>query len=225
MNSISSTLLILSLALLGASASLADASPDDELSRAMRLQPDTGRGEEIFDRLCSQCHGKEAWGSYSGEFPQLAGQHRSVIIKQLADIRSGKRDNPIMYPIARESVMGGPQAISDVAAYVAGLPMDPDPDVGEGEELLKGKALYEERCNSCHRANGEGNEEHFYPLIGGQHFEYLLRQLILIRDGKRRNAHPGMSGIISQMSDRELEIIADYVSRLIPPVAHSESNR
>ena len=57
-------------------------------------------------------------GAEDGVFPQIAGQHRSVIIKQLADIRAGNRDNPMMYPIAKEAVLGGPQAISDVAAYI-----------------------------------------------------------------------------------------------------------
>ena len=183
----------------------------------MRLQPDKARGEKIFNELCAQCHGEDGWGSYSGDFPQLAGQHSNVIIKQLADIRAGNRDNPQMYPIAKASVMGGPQAMADVAAYITTMPMDPDPEVGEGDRLEEAGKLYSALCSRCHGANGEGSQEQFYPLIQGQHYEYLLRQLVWIRDGKRRNANLEMAKLISQMRNEELEMLADYVSRLIPP--------
>ena len=48
----------------------------------------------------------------------------------------------------------------------------------------------------CHGVNGEGNKEKFYPVIAGQHYKYLLRQMTEIRDGKRRNANPDMVKII-----------------------------
>ena len=38
-----------------------------------------------------------------GTFPQLAGQHTTVLIKQMADIRAGERDNPTMYPFAADA--------------------------------------------------------------------------------------------------------------------------
>ncbi len=63
----------------------------------------------------------EGWGSKDGTFPQLAGQHHSVIIKQLADIRALNRDNPTMYPFALPSQIGGPQALADVVAYMGSI--------------------------------------------------------------------------------------------------------
>ena len=74
------------------------ASPD-EINRALELTPDIDRGKALYP-LCAACHLETGWGKKDGTFPQLAGQHREVLVKQLADIREGNRDNPTMYPFA-----------------------------------------------------------------------------------------------------------------------------
>ena len=74
----------------------------------------------------------EGWGRTDGTFPELAGQHRTVLIKQLTDIREGNRDNPTMYPFALPSEIGGEQSVADVTAYIAKLPMNPENGVGPG---------------------------------------------------------------------------------------------
>ena len=196
-----------------------DAPLDNELTQAIQLTPDGDRGKILFNDNCSHCHGEDGWGTTDGRFPQIAGQHSSVIIKQLADIRAGNRDNPQMLPFAQESVLGGPQAIADVAAYLSTLPMEPYPEYGESDdlELKNAENIYREKCAACHGKNGEGNASNFYPLIQGQHSEYLLRQLMWIRDGKRRNAYPAMMEIVETMSDKQFQILSDYVSQLVPP--------
>lgn len=199
------------------SAGSADVLHDDELSQAIKLQSDISRGKNIFEKNCSQCHGEDARGTTDGRFPQLAGQHKEVIIKQLADIRSGNRDNPQMLPFARKSVLGGPQAISDTAAYLATLPMEPYPEFGENNDPAAAEILYKKHCVSCHGINGEGDASKFYPLIQGQHYEYLLRQLVWIRDGNRRNANPGMVAVMKTMTDEQLQGLSDYISQLMPP--------
>ena len=195
---------------------LADAPLDDELTKAMSLEPDVENGKQVF-KLCMACHQANGWGLHDGSFPQLSGQHRSVIIKQIADIRAGNRDNPQMYPIAKESVMGGPQAISDVAAYIDTLPMDPEPGTGRGINEERAEKLFYRKCAECHGADGSGDAERFFPRIHGQHYEYLLRQIKWIRNGKRRNANPVMVKRVKKMKMEDLELLADYVSRMKPP--------
>ena len=195
----------------------AGAALDRELAAAMELTPDIASGERLYRKLCAECHGEDGWGSTGGEYPQLAGQHRSVIVKQLADIRAGNRDNPKMFPIVEESQMGGPQAIADIAAYISTLLMDSFPAAGEGDRLPEAEVLYRKTCARCHGLNGEGNFDLHYPLIQGQHFRYLLRQLRWIRDGQRKNANPDMAALIRQLDDADLEILADYIARLEPP--------
>ncbi len=175
--------------------------------------------------VCSACHLPEGWGTQDGTFPQLAGQPANVIIKQMADIRAGNRDNPTMYPFAlpkeiknaAPEVGGGPYAIAAVAAYITNIPMNPANGVGPGTDLEHGKKLYKENCVRCHGENGEGHNVKHYPLIQGQHFKYLLRQFEWIRDGKRRNANPEMIEQINGFSDRDMTAVIDYASRLKPP--------
>lgn len=175
--------------------------------------------------VCAACHLTEGWGTKDGTFPQLAGQPATVIIKQLADIRAQNRDNPTMYPFAlpkeiknaAPEVGGGPYAIAAVAKYIEEIPMNPDPDVGDGKDLELGAKLYKDNCVRCHGENGEGNKEKFFPRIQGQHFSYLLRQFEWIRDGKRRNANPDMIKQINGFSNKDMKAVVDFVSRQKPP--------
>ena len=191
-----------------------------ERVEAMHLKPDHDNGIEVFE-VCAGCHLTEGWGKPDGTFPQLAGQHQSVLIKQLADIRSKNRDNPTMYPFALPESIGGTQAMADVTAYISKIPMNPDNGKGkwaEGTpEYDQGKKLFADNCTKCHGDNGEGNAEKFYPLIQGQHYNYMLRQFEWIRDGKRRNANPDMVKQIKGFSDKDMEMVINYVSRIKPP--------
>lgn len=191
-------------------------SQGGEREEALTLKPDVKNGRDVYE-VCSACHMPEGWGLTDGTFPQLAGQHRTVIIKQLADIRDGHRDNPTMYPFALPSEIGGTQAIADVSEYIAGLKMNPDNGVGKGDDLELGKKLYADNCVRCHGANGEGDAAKYYPRIQAQHYEYLVRQYRWIKEGKRRNSNPEMVEQIKNFSDRDTLAVLDYVSRLKPP--------
>lgn len=188
-----------------------------EKTRAMHLTPDRENGIEVYE-VCSACHLLEGWGSEDGTFPQIAGQHREVLIKQLADIRAGNRDNPTMYPFALPESIGDEQAMADVTAYITSLPMNPENGKGPWNELFpeyaEGAKLYKENCVKCHGEHGEGNAEKFYPRIEGQHYKYMLRQFEWIRDGKRRNANPEMVEQIKNFSDKDMQMVINWVSRV-----------
>jgi cytochrome c553 len=191
-----------------------------ERDSALELTADLENGLDVYE-VCSGCHLPEGWGTAEGTFPQLAGQHASVLIKQLADIREGNRDNPTMYPFALPRAIGDAQALADVVAYIEKLPMNPDNGKGEWAEgtpeFAQGKKLYEDNCVRCHGAQGEGSAKEFYPLIQGQHYSYMLRQFEWIRDGKRRNANPEMVAQINGFSDKDMQMVINYVSRIPVP--------
>ena len=187
-----------------------------EKDEAMTLEPDIENGMDVYE-VCAACHLPEGWGMQDGTFPMLAGQHRNVLIKQMADIREGNRDNPTMYPFALPKSIGGAQALADVTEYIKKLPMNPAPGVGAGDNLAHGEKLYKKNCVECHGEQGEGSNEKYYPRIQGQHYKYMLRQFEWIRDGKRRNANPDMVKQINGFSDADMRAVIDYTSRLKPP--------
>ncbi len=192
-----------------------------EKDEALTLTPDLENGRDVYE-VCAACHLPEGWGSEDGTFPQLAGQLTGALIKQMADIREGNRDNPTMYPFALPRAIGDAQALADVAGYIATLPMNPESGKGEWgpdtAEFAKGKALYEENCVKCHGETGLGDVEKFYPRVNGQHYNYMVRQFEWIRDGKRRNANPDMVEQIKTFTDDDMKMVINYTSRIpVPP--------
>ncbi|RRS31692.1 MAG: hypothetical protein OI74_13495 [Gammaproteobacteria bacterium (ex Lamellibrachia satsuma)] len=185
-----------------------------QIEEAIHLTPDIDNGREVY-RICAVCHMPEGLGTEDGYYPQIAGQHSTVIIKQLADILARNRDTPTMFPFTiLENLQ--PQEFANVAAYLAGLPMTRDNGLGPGTDLEHGKRLYEENCIDCHGENGEGTNNDYMPLIQGQHYNYLVRQFEWIRTGKRRNADEKMVEQIQGFTDRNISAIMDYTSRLKP---------
>jgi cytochrome c553 len=189
---------------------------EGEKIEALKLKGDAKNGQETYE-VCGACHLPSGAGRPDGTFPQLAGQHATVLIKQIADIREGLRDNPTMYPFAKEA-MHQPQELADTTAYIETLCIPLDHGKYEGVDyalqVAKGKELYEKECKTCHGDNGQGNAEKFYPVIAGQHYKYLLRQMTEIRDGKRRNANPDMVKVITKYSNDQLVAISAYQASL-----------
>jgi cytochrome c553 len=187
-----------------------------EYDEAMALTPNLDDGAKSY-LTCAVCHRPEGWGSPDGDYPQIAGQLSAVIIKQLADIRAHNRDNPLMHPFSVQRILGGPQELANVAAYVAQLPQTADNGKGPGTDLNLGRRIYTENCAKCHGEQGEGNAKDLQPAIAAQHYRYLVRQFDAIRSGRRKNADPKMTGQILSFTPREEMAVLDYTSRLVPP--------
>ena len=186
-----------------------------ELEQALALSANLENGLEVY-RGCAACHMPEGWGLSGGTVPQVAGQHRNVVIKQLADIRAGNRDNVSMAPYSSVEAIGGAQAVADVAGYIDTLEISIDNGKGAGDDLTLGEQLYQENCAECHGEAGEGDDERYMPRIQAQHYNYLVRQFEWIRDGKRRNANAEMKALINDYDERKMRAVLDYVSRLEP---------
>ena len=188
-------------------------SSPTEIIEALKLTPNELNGKKIFP-LCASCHLRNGWGKQDGSFPVISGQHRKVLIKQLADIRAKNRQNPTMYPFTDPETIGGTQSIADVTAYISNLPNNPEPGVGNGQKLKQGEIIYKQQCMQCHGDRGQGNNDAFFPKLKGQHHAYLLRQLKWIRDGYRKNSSPAMVIEVKALNDSQLDAVADYLSRI-----------
>lgn len=208
------TLFAMSLLLL---CPLATAEP---IKVVLEFEPNLENGERVFE-VCASCHLPEGWGNPDGTYPQLAGQHKNVLMQQLLDIRSGKRDNAIMYPFVQERTIGGYQSLADVVAYISTLPMTQDYGKGpwrpDSPDYLAGKANYEKSCKVCHGDRGQGSDENAFPKLQGQHYNYLLQQAKLIKLGLRKSEV--MEPMLIPFDTGELARILNYVSYLEPEVS------
>jgi len=188
-----------------------------EAAKILALKPNLEKGLVLYETNCAACHEMEGWGSMYGNFPQLAGQHQSVLVKQLLDMRDGKRQNPAMKKIFSENLFRSTQDFADVTAYVSSLPMTGDNGRGNGAHVVQGKKIYTTVCMGCHGEYAEGNEVVAYPLLQSQHYSYMLGQFKAIKTGLRGNADPIMMSLIQGFTDEEVKAVLDYVSRIKPP--------
>ncbi len=188
---------------------------EGEKLQALGATGDVARGELAF-KGCRGCHRSGGKGRPDGSYPRLAGQHSAVLIKQITDIRAGRRDNAKMYPFSSDHVLT-PQEIADIALFLQGQPVTPDQGTGPGTDVDRGMQLYARDCAQCHGVRGEGVAAEFYPRVNGQHYLYLVREARAIRDGQRRNANPKMVQAVKSYSDADLDAVSDYMSRLPTP--------
>ena len=190
-------------------------TPDKDLNRALEYKASAKRGKVAY-KICKGCHLPNGAGQADADYPQLAGQHPSVMLKQMMDIRAGRRDNPRMFPFVGDWIVTA-EELADISAYLKSLPIPGNNSKGDGANLALGKSLYDKDCASCHGKNGEGDARKFYPMVAHQHFAYLKRETHESRDQGRRNASPDMVKVLKSYTDTDVEAVSDYMSRLVLP--------
>jgi cytochrome c553 len=193
---------------------------DADVDSAESIKLRSGAGNPIAGReksqLCQGCHG-EYGNSTEPIIPKLAGQYGNYISKQIRNYQAGTRSHQIMNAMAATV---SDDDLADIAAYFASQnKMEGD---GSAENQL-GKELFLHgdtskmrlACVNCHGVNGKGVDPKIsmFPVIGGQHKDYIRRQLVNFRDGYRTNSPNGiMNRIADSLTDTEIESLAEYVS-------------
>jgi cytochrome c553 len=167
---------------------------------------EAGRIKSESER-CQECHGADGNGNgQDGKFARLAGQYSAYIVKQLQDFRSGARKHDTMMIMARSLEEAD---LADIAAYYGGLPGmrgETAPADAAGQRLFAA-------CAACHGAQGKGNGNAAFPVIGGQDVKYLRDQLLAWRSGERRNSPGGaMNDATKGLTDAEIDELAHYLS-------------
>lgn len=184
-----------------------------ERAEVLQRGGDPVKGKESF-RGCQGCHKSDAAGVREGVYPRLTGQHASVLIKQITEIRAGIRSNPKMLPFVEDPAIAM-EEIGDIAAYLSTLTSVRENGKGAEDMSVRGKKVFmDNKCFECHGKNGEGNAAKSYPVLASQHYGYLLREMKLIMTGVRGNSNPDMVKAISKLSQSDLEAAADFLSRL-----------
>ncbi|RXU66341.1 MULTISPECIES: c-type cytochrome [Pseudomonas] len=168
--------------------------------------------------VCGACHGPDG-NSMAPNFPKLAGQGEKYLDKQLHDIKSGKRQVLEMTGLLTNL---SDQDLADIAAYFAiqkGSVGAADPKVvARGEELFRGGKLDQgmPACTGCHSPNGAGNAAAGFPHLGGQHAQYVAKQLTDFREGNRTNDGDTMvmRSIAAKLSNKDIEAVSSYIQGL-----------
>ena len=168
---------------------------------------------------CAACHGADG-NSVTPDWPMLAGQHASYIVRQLEAFKDGERTDVTMKPFAD---LLSDQDMLDVAAYFAAqtpTPKGADPAlVTLGQQIYRGGVA--ERgvpaCIGCHGPDGNGNPLAAYPRVSGQHAAYVTKQLNAYRTGDRRSdvdLNQMMRNVASELFEDEIRALSSYVQGL-----------
>ncbi len=204
--------------LVAATAASAAVSPED-------LKLRTGPGDPVAGKeksaICQSCHGEKGI-SADATYPKLAGQFASYIAKQIHQFQSGDRKDPIMSAMSQSA--GNDQDILDIAAYFASQKQMKGTRRGldkAGRAAYKrGKVIFKDggnACSGCHGKKGKGISpgSSEAPVIGGQHKDYIVKQLKDFAKRTRSNDPGGMMGVITGfMTFEDIEAVATYVSTL-----------
>jgi cytochrome c553 len=188
---------------------------EGDIKATLALPGDVQRGKDAYAE-CQTCHRTDASGRASFNIPRLSGQHSSVLIKQLMDIRSGLRVNEDMREYMHDSDLTL-QDFADMAAYLQSLPVAGKIGQGPPELVSRGQALYASDCAGCHGEHGEGRAELFFPMLASQHYGYLVREIDLILNGERGNSNPAMPPILKNYSTDDKAAVAAYLAQLPAP--------
>ncbi len=177
--------------------------------------------------VCGACHSPDG-NSVAPNFPKLAGQGERYLLKQMHDIKAGNAA-PADPTVGRKVLeMTGmldalsDQDMADIAAYFASQKATvgaADPAlVAQGEALYRGGKLAEgmPACTGCHAPNGAGNAPAAYPHLGGQHAQYVTKQLTDFREGVRTNDGDSMimRSIAAKLSNKDIEALSSYIQGL-----------
>ena len=204
------------------SADLAErtAAASREFRAALQLEPNPQHGAELFS-TCAACHGADARGTQDGTIPALAGQHVSVMVKQLVDFRHDRRWDERMQNFAASHHLSDSQDLLDVATYAGSLPRWPPlaGGIGDGASLQAGAIAYFRHCETCHGPLGQGELRRMRPRLAGQHYQYLRRELEETAAGQRLGMDAEHVRLIRALSAPERLGVADYLSRLSPDLA------
>ena len=175
---------------------------------------------QVKAAVCGACHGPDG-NSPAPNFPKLAGQGERYLTKQMQDIKSGKRTVLEMTGLLTNL---NDQDLADIAAYFAsqkGSVGAADPKlVARGQKLFRGGDLNKglPACTGCHSPTGAGNAAAGFPHLGGQHAQYIAKQLTDFRKEEAGRANDGdamtMRTIARKLSDEDIAAVSSYIQGL-----------
>ena len=189
---------------------------DRVTKQALALDAHPDRGGLLFSQYCAGCHGSAAQGNASRAIPALAAQRFNYLVRQLANFTGLQRDSNTMHGVLSQIELRGPQVWVDIAAFLNKEPAVNRTQRGAGQDLMLGRAIFQQQCASCH-ADGHGDAGGFVPSLRNQHYSYLVEQMHKLGEGRRHNIDQDLMRFLNGIDDAQMRATADYLSRLHGP--------
>jgi cytochrome c553 len=200
--------------LLALSGSLAAAAQDmkagtEDMLKALSKDPQSlaaaVKAGAAVAEFCDNCHGPGG-NSSQADVPNLAGQNVAYLLDQVQKYADGRRRDDFMQGLTK--VLDREQRVSLVLYYATQTPVRQPPPA---QPLARqGKRLYADLCESCHGAQGLGEEK--LARIAGQQQQYLGVALKRYRGRAAQPVDAKMARIVRTLSEGELQALIAYVS-------------
>jgi cytochrome c553 len=157
---------------------------------------------------CVYCHGYDG-NARAQTYPRLAGQPKAYLKRQLEGFAAGTRSDPTMTPLALGM---SEKEIDAFAAHFSGMAPQPNATFhADKARAARGEALVASAsCTACHGQKLEGNNE--FPRLAGQGYDYVRDQLMRFKDGTRRDPTGVMTGVAGQLTQQNIEDLAQYIA-------------
>lgn len=158
---------------------------------------------------CAHCHGTDG-NSSSSAYPSLAGQTTPYLYKQMKAFKDGQRKNSMMSPAA---VVLSEQEMQELAEFYNSQTLTRSSAKTDPAVVAEGKKLAEEKqCVACHQAGMRGLDA--FPRLSRQKYPYLVKQIRDFRDGTRINDGGVMLPSVKDLTDAQVEALAQYLTSL-----------
>ncbi len=158
---------------------------------------------------CAHCHGTDG-NSSSPIYPNLAGQTKEYLYKQIMAFKNGARVNAMMS--SSVGILTEDDA-KELAEYFSAQPMARNRFQTDPALAAQGKKLAAEvQCIACHQPGFKGMVE--FPRVARQKFQYIVKQLKDYRDGVRTSDEGVMSATVKNFTDEQIDALAHYITDL-----------
>lgn len=187
------------------------------------LQGDVAQGKAEAS-TCAACHG-ESGISVVPMFPNLAGQGAEYTYWRLVEVqREARADSPMTPLVANLD----DAQMRNMAAWYASL--EPAGFAGnmDNADHSAGRLLWLEGdaargippCQGCHGTGAEGHalaaqsaRWRVYPILRGQHAQYVMQRLKAYRDGRHTLTSSAriMQGVATNLDDASIQALAEWI--------------
>jgi cytochrome c553 len=158
---------------------------------------------------CFACHGVNGKSTLS-TFPILAGLSMRYIYLQLKDFKEGRRGDPNMDALVASMTR---EDMLDLGAFFAAQKQGNNGFKPDPQKAARGKAKVDETlCTMCHLGELAGQNE--IPRVGGQHYDYIVKQLKDFKAMRRTNDAGNMTSVSKTLSDEDIDNLGHYAAGL-----------